>query len=235
MTQPKSDDAVAHFSGYAEQFDAYYHHRDEFAERLKIWHELLDTYSVPGGFSIDMGCGTGVFSLYLAEKGGRVVGVDGAPGMVAFCNRQRDERGLTNVRFFEARLPDVDEQGLLGADLLISSSVIEYVDDLDSCLALFVRLVKPGGTVILSMPNRVSISRTYERVKYRLTGEPKIYQHIRHFTSPAQLQRRTRQLGLSLLEARHYTHYTRAAKLARALRLPLPLSEDLFVAVFRRA
>jgi 2-polyprenyl-3-methyl-5-hydroxy-6-metoxy-1,4-benzoquinol methylase len=235
MTQTKSDDAVAHFSDYAEQFDAYYHHRDEFAERLKIWHELLDTYSVPDGSSIDMGCGTGVFSLYLAEKGGSVVGVDGAAGMVAYCNKQREERGLTNVRFVEGRLPAIDERHVPPADLVMSSSVVEYVDDLESCFALFARLVKPGGVLILSMPNAFSVSRVYERVKYRLTGEPRIYRHILHFTSPGQLQRRLRSYGLSLLEARHYTHYTRAAKLARAFRLPLPLTEDLFVAVFRRA
>src|SRR5262252_9875373 len=137
MTQPEPGDAVAHFSAYAEQFDAYYHHRDEFAERLKIWHELLDTYSVADGFSIDMGCGTGVFSLYLAEKGGRVVGVDGAAGMVAYCNKQREQRGLTNVRFVEGRLPAIDESSLQAADLVMSSSVVEYIDDLESCFALF--------------------------------------------------------------------------------------------------
>ena len=234
MTQTKSDDAVSHFSGYVEQWDAYYHKRDEFAERLKIWHELLDTYSVPGGFSIDMGCGTGVFSFYLAQKGGRVVGVDGSAEMVAYCKGQQEERGLANVRFMQGRLPAVDESGLENADLVISSSVVEYVDDLDASLALFARLLKPGSALILSMPNLFSVSRIYERVKYRLTGEPKIYRHIRHFTSPSLLQRKLRRHGLDFLEARHYTHYTRAAKLARSLRLPAQFTEDLFVAVFRR-
>jgi 2-polyprenyl-3-methyl-5-hydroxy-6-metoxy-1,4-benzoquinol methylase len=234
MTEPTATDAVGHFSGYAKQFHAYYQDRAEFAERLALWHELLDKYVVPGGFAIDMGCGTGVFSFYMAEKAGRVVGIDGAAGMVQFCEEQRRDRGLQNVRFSQGRLPAVDETGLTNADLLISSSVVEYVDDLDSCLGLFGRLLKPNGVMILSMPNVFSVSRTYERIKYRLTGEPKIYQHILHFTSPNALQRRVRRHGLMLEDARYYTHYTRAAKLARALRLPLPLTEDLFVAVFRK-
>ncbi len=196
MIDDPEDDAVAHFSGYVKEFDAYYQGRAEFDERLKLWSGLLDKYSVPGGLSIDMGCGTGVFSLYLAKKGGGVVGVDGSAEMVRFCEERRLERGLENVRFMQGRLPAVDEAGLTGADLLISSSVVEYVEDLDRTLALFARLLKPGATLIISMPNAVSVSRLYERLRYRLTGHPPIYRHILHFTSPARLQVRMRQYRL---------------------------------------
>ena len=235
-TMPQnSTDAIGHFSNYVAQFDAYYQQRPEFEERMALWGGLLDKYAVPGGTAIDMGCGTGVFSLYLAAKGAQVVGVDGAAEMVAFCNERRLERHLDNVRFMQGRLPTIDESGLSPADLLISSSVVEYVPDLDATLTLFARLVKPGGTLIVSMPNASSVSRWYERLRYRLTGEPAIYRHILHFTSPSGLQARLQRHGFASLEAHHYTHYTRAAKLARAVGLPPALTEDLFVAVFRKA
>jgi 2-polyprenyl-3-methyl-5-hydroxy-6-metoxy-1,4-benzoquinol methylase len=235
MTGKRTDDAVDHFSGHVKQFHAYYEDRPEFQERLDIWRELLDKHIVPGGLSIDMGCGTGILSFELATKRGRVVGVDGAPDMVKCCEAQRIERGLDNIRFMEALLPDVDETGLAGADLVISSSVVEYVDDLDGTLALFSRLLKPGAVLILSMPNVWCLNRIYERVKYNLTGEPQIYRHIRHFSSPRRLQMRVRHHGLALEEVRYYTHFTRLAKLTRMLRLPIPLTEDLFVAVLRRS
>src|SRR5688572_29515223 len=163
-------DAVTHFTEYVQQFHAYYQDRPEFQERLAIWRELLDRYVVPGGAAIDMGCGTGIFSFYLAEKGARVVGVDGAPDMVKFCDTQRIERGLENIRFMEGRLPHVDESRLPQANLLISSSVIEYVEDLDATLALFARHVVSGAHLIVTMPNVWCISRTYERAKYAVTG-----------------------------------------------------------------
>jgi 2-polyprenyl-6-hydroxyphenyl methylase/3-demethylubiquinone-9 3-methyltransferase len=235
MAEKTTDDAVGHFSGYVKEFHAYYHDRTEFRERLDIWRALLDKHCVPGGFSIDMGCGTGVFSFYLAHKGGRVVGVDGSAEMVKFCDEQRCARGLENIRFVEGRLPAIEETDLANADLVISSSVVEYVEDLDGALALFARLLKPSAVLILSMPNVFCLNRMYERLKYRLTGQPPIYQHIRHFTSPSLLQNRVRRHGLTLEESRHYTHYTRLAKLARLLRFPPPLTEDLFVAVFRKA
>jgi 2-polyprenyl-6-hydroxyphenyl methylase/3-demethylubiquinone-9 3-methyltransferase len=235
MTEKTTGDAVGHFSANASQFHSYYRDNPEFHERLDIWRDLLDRHSVRGGFSVDMGCGSGVFSLYLAEKGGRVVGVDGAADMVKLCETQRVALGLENVRFIEARLPAVDETPLVHADLVISSSVVEYVEDLDAVLALFSRLLKPHATLILSMPNAFSISRVYERVKFALTGNPEIYKYIRHFTSPRALQARLRRLGLELEEVRYYTHRTRLARLTRTLRLPPPLTEDLFVGVFRKS
>jgi 2-polyprenyl-3-methyl-5-hydroxy-6-metoxy-1,4-benzoquinol methylase len=229
------DDAVSHFSGYVDQFHRHYQDRSEFQERLDVWRALLDRHSVAGGRSVDLGCGTGVFSFYLADKGGHVVGVDGAPDMIAFCEAQRIERGMGNIRFVLARLAGVDEPALTNADLVISSSVVEYVQDLDGTLALFSRLLRPGGTLIVSMPNLFCINRMYERLKYKLTGEPHIYRHIRHFTSPRMLAKRVRHLGMTLEDVRYYTHFTRLSRLTRRLKLPLRLTEDLFVAVFRRS
>jgi 2-polyprenyl-3-methyl-5-hydroxy-6-metoxy-1,4-benzoquinol methylase len=233
MTTGGPGDAVGFFHENAQMFHGLYG-QPEYQERVRVWNKLLDRYAVSGGLALDLGCGPGIFTFYLAAKGGRVIGVDGAADMVAFCESQRQERGLDNVRFIQGRLPAVDEQALGGADLVISSSVVEYVDDLDAVMALFARLLKPAGILVVSMPNRTSLSRLQQRLKYRLTGRPEVYKFIKHFSSPGSLARRVRGLGLTMLEAQHYTHYTRIAKLAHALRLPARLSEDLFVAVFRK-
>jgi SAM-dependent methyltransferase len=236
MKEKNAGDAVRHFSENSEQFEELYRAQPAFyEERVRLWHDLLDRYATRDGLSIDMGCGPGQFSFYLAEKGGTVIGIDGAPDMVAACEAKRRERGILNVTFLEARLPHVDEARLGTADLILSSSVVEYVEDLDATLALFCRLLRPGGVLLVSMPNLVSVSRTAQRLKYRVRGTPEIYQYIRHFSTPGLLRRRLRPLGLRLLEAHHYTHITRLANLGRALGMPRPLTEDLFVAAFRKA
>jgi 2-polyprenyl-6-hydroxyphenyl methylase/3-demethylubiquinone-9 3-methyltransferase len=227
-------DAVGFFHDNAQMFDGLYQGQPEFHERVRLWNQLIDRYALPGGTFLDLGCGSGIFTFYLAQKGNRVIGVDGAADMIALCETRRKERGLENVRFVQGRLPAVDEKDLGKADLLISSSVVEYVDDLDATLALFARLLNPSGVLLVSMPNRTSLSRIQQRLKYRLTGAPEVYKFIRHFSSPGSLQRRVAGHGLTLLESHHYTHYTRIAKLAHALRLPGRLSEDLFVAAFRK-
>jgi len=236
MKEENTGDAVRYFSQNAQQFEDLYSAQPEFYEdRVRLWHQLLDRYAPRDGLSIDMGCGPGQFSFYLAGKGGTVIGIDGAEAMVAACEAQRRERGIPNIRFLQARLPDVDESKLGKADLVISSSVVEYVEDLDATLALFSRLLLPGGALLISMPNVMSVSRTLQRLKHKFFGTPEIYQYIRHFSSPGLLRRRVSPLGLTLVEAHFYTHFTRLAKLGRALRMPRALTEDLFVAAFRNA
>jgi 2-polyprenyl-3-methyl-5-hydroxy-6-metoxy-1,4-benzoquinol methylase len=235
MRRGPIDNAVGYFSHNAREFDDLYRAQPGFyQERLQIWRSLLDRYARPETIAIDLGCGSGIFSFYLAEHVTRVTALDGAPDMVTYCESQRQERGLSNVTFFQAELPGVDEKRLGTADLLISSSVVEYVEDLDATLALIARVLRPNGIAILSMPNRMSISRNYQRLRYRLTGEPEIYRYIRHFSSPGLLRRQLHPFGFRLLESHYYTHTTRVAQLTRALHLPETLTEDLFVAVFQK-
>ncbi|HVW30876.1 MAG TPA: methyltransferase domain-containing protein [Polyangiaceae bacterium] len=235
MSVHRNGDAVGFFSENAEMFHDLYRAQPEYLERVRIWNGLLDRHATPGGTSLDLGCGPGVFTFHLAKKGGRVVGVDGAADMIQRCRAQREQLGLENVEFVQARLPLVRESDFAPADLVISSSVVEYVDDLDAVLAQFARLTKAGGVVIVSMPNVASISRIFQRVKFKLTGDPEIYRHIKHFASPGSLRRRVARYGLRLLETEYYTHFTRISKLGHAVRLPKVLTEDLFVAVFRKA
>jgi 2-polyprenyl-3-methyl-5-hydroxy-6-metoxy-1,4-benzoquinol methylase len=234
MKDTPTADAVGHFSENVAAFHEYYRNNPEFHERLEVWRALLDRYALRDGVSLDMGCGSGVFTFYLADKGGTVVGVDGAPDMIAFCEEQRVKRGVTNARFVAGRLPAIDEQAFPKADLLISSSVIEYVPEFEDVLSLFARLLKPQSVLIVSMPNRLCINRGYERLKYLLTGSPQIYRYILHFTTPSSLEQRLRRYGFKLTDVRFYNHATRLARLTRSLRLPETLTEDLFVAVFRR-
>ena len=234
MKEASAKDAVGYFGDNVEEFHGLYRSSPGFQERLEVWDVLLRRYVTPGGFALDFGCGAGAFSFRLADLGSNVVGIDGAPNMIAFCEAQRRDRGLANIRFVLGRLPHIDETGLSGADLLISSSVVEYVEELDETLALFSRLLKVGGNLIISMPNAHSVSRNYQRLANRIRHRSDVYRYIRHFASPRELSRRLRPLGLRFEEAHYYTHTTRLAKLGRRLRLPRRLTEDLFVSVFRK-
>jgi SAM-dependent methyltransferase len=235
MSSDGGNDAIGFFSERAEDFHELYRAQPEFfLERVQIWSELLDRYATPAGSALDMGCGPGVFTFYLSKRVGSVVGIDGASEMLQRCEAQRQELKADNVRFVQARLPLEREGDFEPADLLISSSVVEYVDDLDRMLAQFGRLVKPGGALILSLPNLASLSRNFQRVKFKLTGEPEIYRHIKHYSLPMLLRRRLKPHGLLFAEARYYTHFTRLAKIGRAFGWPRILTEDLFVAAFRK-
>ncbi|HXU82135.1 MAG TPA: glycosyltransferase [Polyangia bacterium] len=232
------EDAIAHFSGVAREFDGHYDERPEFKERLALWRGLIDEHNVPGGRVVDLGCGSGVFSFLAAEKAGRVLGVDGSAEMVKLAEELRRDRRLEHVHFVQGRLPALteieDEADLAGSDLVICSSVLEYVDDLDAALGLIGRLVRPGGTALLSMPNLFGLGRLYQRLTNRAFDRSPVYRHIRHFTSPSLLERALQPHGLAVEKVHYYDHHTRVAALSHKLGLPSSLTEDLFVAVCRK-
>ena len=230
-----SQDAVAYFSENAQQFDSLYQTIPEFAQRLTLWRALIDRYSSPATLTLDIGCGSGVMTFAAARSGGRVIGVDGAADMITLCEERRRTRRLDNVRFVQGRLSDLDEHDLTGADLIICSSVLEYVDDIDGALTILARLLRPGGTLLVSLPTLFSLSRAYQRVKHRLSGRSSIYDYIKHFTTPNRLSRRVAPLGLVLHETHYYDHHTRLAQLTIRMRLPEFATEDLFVAAFRKS
>lgn len=64
--------------------------------------ELLDPQ--PEERVLDLFCGLGNFTLPLARKGGRVVGVEGDAGLVARARQNAEANGLSNVQFFAADL-----------------------------------------------------------------------------------------------------------------------------------
>lgn len=233
--QQGTQDAVAYFSAHAQQFDSLYETSPDFAHRLRVWRQLIDRYSAPEGLTLDVGCGSGVMTFFAAQRSGRVIGVDGAAEMLALCEERRRTRRLENVRFVQGLLPDLDEQGLDNADLIICSSVLEYVDDLDAALRRLARLLRPGGTLVLSMPTLLCVNRAYQRIAHRFTGRAPIYDHIKHFTTPHLLSRRVSRLGLSLREVHYYDHHNRFAQLTVRMRLPEFATEDLFAAAFHKA
>src|SRR5262245_6978599 len=95
----RSDDAVGFFSENAKMFHDLYRAQPEYLERIEVWNGLLDRYAKKGGSALDLGCGPGIFSLYLAQMGCNVIGVDGAPDMIERSEAQRERLGLANARF----------------------------------------------------------------------------------------------------------------------------------------
>jgi SAM-dependent methyltransferase len=98
---------------------------------------------------VDIGCGDGLATRLAADAapGHRFVGIDWS----ADALRQAAARRLTLIR------AGVDGAGLPiaaeAADVVIMSELIEHVVDTDSVLEEARRVLRPGGTLLLSTPN----------------------------------------------------------------------------------
>jgi 2-polyprenyl-3-methyl-5-hydroxy-6-metoxy-1,4-benzoquinol methylase len=142
--------------------------KKSFRARIAALAECLIGELFGGSIWLDAGCGTGTLSRWLAERGCAVLGVDAASSMIAAAEAL-SENAAVECRPEFARIESIERLRLdRGSfDGILCSSVLEYVDDPVGCLAEFVRVLKPGGLLLVSIPNRVSIVRKAQVAGYR--------------------------------------------------------------------
>jgi SAM-dependent methyltransferase len=101
----------------------------------------------PFGDALEIGSGTGYFSLNLVQMGAidRLVATDISPGMLSTLSATADRLGIAvETRVTEAEvLPFEDET----FDLVFGHAVLHHIPDLDQALREFRRVLRPGGAV----------------------------------------------------------------------------------------
>jgi SAM-dependent methyltransferase len=102
---------------------------------------------VAGRRALDLGCGTGRHTLALAQAGAHVTALDQSPEMMAVARRKLQGQPVEWVlHALPAPLPLPD-----GAfSLVVAGLVVEHVPDLRPVFQEAVRVLCPGGRLVLS-------------------------------------------------------------------------------------
>lgn len=98
---------------------------------------------------LDVGCGVGTLSLYMAKKGANVLGVDISPRAIAIAEHAREVNHLRNAVFKSGELVT----GQSTFDSAICSEIIEHIPDDSRFLQVVYSHLKPGGVLYLSTPS----------------------------------------------------------------------------------
>lgn len=105
---------------------------------------------------LDVGGGSGVLAVPLAERGCPVTVVDTSADALAVLRRRADEAGV-EIRAVQGdldRLPDL--VGPQSCDLLLCHSVLEVVDDPAAAIATLAGVLRSGGAASLLVANRAA-------------------------------------------------------------------------------
>ena len=196
-------DAISYHDRLANNWERRYE-KASFRARLVALAECLDGEDLSGTGWLDAGCGTGTLSRWLAERGCAVLGVDAAPQMINIAAMLANSRGSHGQLRFQhvetiARLP-LDSHS---ADGILCSSVLEYVPDPEACLTEFARVLRPGGILVVSVPNAHSVIRrtqiTCNRVAQLLGKEWVAYlRYSKNQYSRSEFERMLMDRGLRL-------------------------------------
>lgn len=101
--------------------------------------------------TLDIGCGSGVYSMALSPFVGEAVGVDISPNMIEYATRRSRELGLENISFQRIDWPaaDIDALGFRGAfDVVfahMTPAICDYetFDKMNACSRNLCMMEKP--------------------------------------------------------------------------------------------
>jgi SAM-dependent methyltransferase len=139
-----------------------YTHNQEYADFLASWDEnfyakYADTLrpDKSGGKALDVGCGVGQVVGRLTQAGFEAYGVDVSEPSIEKARKFSDRCQVYDGK----RLPFPDNH----FDSAGALNVLEHVDEAEAFITEVVRVVRPGGKVLISSPNfmRVAGFRDY--------------------------------------------------------------------------
>ncbi len=187
-------------------FDKYYAGRKFSRGQYK---ELIEQHVVSGGRLLDAGCGRDLeFSREFASDV-QVIGVDLEEKLDT-----RNQRSPFALRGDLEKLPFPPNY----FDLIISRSVVEHLQNPLAVFREFQRVLKPGGRIVLSTPNKfdyVSIVAAltpyrWHRVmvsKMTMVQEDDVFPTLYRANSLSSLGRQMREAGLTKRVLKAINHY----------------------------
>jgi ubiquinone/menaquinone biosynthesis C-methylase UbiE len=143
---------------------------------------LETTRPAQGERILDVGCGTGVFTLDLLKAGARVTGLELSLPMLRRAGKKVRGLPFHMVQGNMGGLPFVDR----AFDKTVSITAIEFVEDARAALAELFRVTRPGGLIVVACLNSLS-PWAVRRRKAAREGHS-IFRHAR-FRSPEELAR----------------------------------------------
>jgi 2-polyprenyl-3-methyl-5-hydroxy-6-metoxy-1,4-benzoquinol methylase len=141
------DERRLFFERYASEYDRTLNKYDVARRTEVIFDELAVPGEMKGRMVLDLGCATGWLSERAAREGATVVAVDLGPRLVSAARARAKCAGviadMTALPFREGSF-----------DFVINPEVIEHVQDQASAVTNMARVLKPGGSLLLTTPNR---------------------------------------------------------------------------------
>ncbi len=160
--------------------------------------EWIDGHApLAGKRVLDVGCGGGILTETMAQRGARVTGIDLSDKALRVAELHLQESRLS-VTYEKANVDDFAARRAGEFDVVTCMELLEHVPEPAAMVAACARLVRAGGQVFFSTINRNPRSYLFAVIgaEYLLRLLPRGTHDYLRFVKPSELARWSRASGL---------------------------------------
>jgi 2-polyprenyl-6-hydroxyphenyl methylase/3-demethylubiquinone-9 3-methyltransferase len=196
--------------------------------RLRYIEQAL---SLSGASVLDVGCGGGILSEAMANRGAQVLGIDLSQAVLDVAELHALENKLA-IQYRSVAAEDLAAAQPDSFDLVTCMEMLEHVPDPAASLRALANLVRVGGDVIVSTLNRkpLAFAVTIIGAEYIARVLPRGTHEYLKFIRPSELARWGREANLDLIDLTGIAYNP----LTRAFRLS-PNTDINYLAHFKRS
>jgi len=165
----ESDAYISHTDSKAGLMAAVYQNVKKYSIALKL--RLILTLNGSPGLLLDIGAGTGDFLKLAKDNGWDVKGVEPNDGASNLAKQK-------NLEIYDA----IDKLSGQSFDVVTLWHVLEHLPDLEVITQKIEALIKPGGTLIVAVPNFKSYDANHYKNYWAAYDTPR---HLWHFSKTA--------------------------------------------------
>lgn len=165
----ESDDYISHTDGKRSLFEKVYHFIKSIALKNKL--SLINDLNNSKGNLLDIGAGTGDFLLVAKNNGWNAIGIEPSEKAKSIAKSKGVE--------LKSNLSDFKNNSF---DIITMWHVLEHVPDLKTQIKELKRLMKPGGSIIIAVPNFKSYDANHYKEFWAAYDVPR---HLWHFSKTA--------------------------------------------------
>ena len=177
----------------------------------RLLHQLIGV--VKGKRVLDLGCGDGLLTAALAERGARTVGIDIDRSMLRAAVARTDPGQRKPARFVEGRLEQLPFRDAM-FDVVVAVTVLCLLSDQAIAVREAARVLRPGGRLIIGDLGRWNAWAARRRIKGWFGSRR--WRSAR-FSTAGDLSRLVEREGLTVEAVRGSVYYPPMGVLARAL------------------
>jgi 2-polyprenyl-3-methyl-5-hydroxy-6-metoxy-1,4-benzoquinol methylase len=164
---PSEQEILNHYNNYPIGYNS-----DSEITRIRI-NQLLDGFEPYRKTNklLDVGCGPGLFLIEAKKRGWEVYGTEFTDKQISYLNEKgiKTSQGKLTESSFEKEM----------FDIIISSEVIEHINNPIEEISLFYSFLRKGGLTYITTPNFNAIERYLLKGKYNIIQYP---EHLCYYT-----------------------------------------------------